>query len=105
MQVTRHSDTLMQLTKLRVINAWLVVEEDGLTLVDSMLGSVGNDVRAAAESLDSGPIVRIVLTHSHSDHTGGVDDVHRVAPAAELLVSDREAPILAGNRTTLPGEP
>lgn len=105
MQLTRHFPSLAQLTKLRLVNAWLVVEDDGLTLIDTTLGPVGARVVAAATSLEAGPIRRIVLTHAHQDHVGGLDSIAPLVPDAEVLVSLRERPILGGDLSLLDGEP
>ena len=46
MKVTRHTPNLVRLTRLGMVNAFLVVEDDGLTLVDTMLPrSAGRDPR------------------------------------------------------------
>ena len=37
MKITRHTPNLVRLTRLGAVNAFLVVEDDGLTLVDTML--------------------------------------------------------------------
>ena len=48
MQVTTLSPTLIQLTKSRFVNAYLVREDDGFTLVDTTLKGSGKDILAAA---------------------------------------------------------
>ena len=60
---------LIQLTRLHFVNAFLVREEDGLTLVDTMTrGSAGALLSAASAA--GAPIRRILLTHGHGDHVG-----------------------------------
>lgn len=58
-----------QLTLWRMVNAFLVVEDDGVTLIDTTMkqGTAGI-VKAAG-----GRLTRIALTHNHSDHIGAVD--------------------------------
>src|SRR5438105_1755828 len=53
------------------MNCFLVSESDGLTLVDSTISSPEADVTRVSEELGL-PLKRVVLTHAHSDHTGGV---------------------------------
>lgn len=52
-------------------NAGIVVEDDGLTLIDSLL--VGSQAQALAEALDAfgRPVRRLVLTASHVPFVGG----------------------------------
>lgn len=104
MQTTHHGDHLVQLTQLKISNAYLVREEDGLTVIDtSVMGSAGG-IQAAARALGQ-PIRRIVLTHAHSDHYGSLDALHAAVPDAEVLVSARDAILLRGDRSRQPGEP
>lgn len=86
------------------VNAYLVVEDDGLTLVDTLIPRSAQPVLAAAGRLGA-PIVRIALTHSHSDHIGSLDAVAAAVPAAEVLISAREERLLAKDKTPDPGEP
>ena len=58
-----------RVTRLHFVNAFLVEEDDGLTLVDTTLGGGAGAIRAAAQQLGR-PIVRIALTHAHGDHIG-----------------------------------
>ena len=67
MRTTPITDTLTQLTRMRFVNAYLVREDDGFTLVDTTLKGAGKDIIAAAGDV---PIRRIVLTHGHGDHIG-----------------------------------
>jgi len=104
MQATHHGDHLVQLSKLKVSNVYLVREEDGLTVIDtSLMGSAGA-IQSAAADLGQ-PIRRIVLTHAHSDHYGSLDALHGAVPDAEVLVSARDARLLRGDRSPEPGEP
>ena len=51
MRVTTVRPNLTQLTRLCFVNAYLVPEDDGLTLVDTMIGGSGNAILAAAGGL------------------------------------------------------
>jgi len=104
MKATRHGDHLVQLSRLGLSNAYLVREEDGLTLVDTSLSGSAGAIQSAAADLGA-PIRRIVLTHAHSDHYGSLDALHAKVPDAEVLVSARDALLLRGDRSAQPGEP
>ena len=104
MKTTRHTPNLVRLTRLGAVNAFLVVEDDGLTLVDTMIGRSQDAILAAARDLGL-PIARIALTHAHGDHVGSVDALAAALPNATVAISARDARFLAGDRTLDPGEP
>src|SRR6185312_13967276 len=104
MRVTTVRPNLTQLTRLRFVNAYLVPEDDGLTLVDTMIGGSGSAILAAAEGLGR-PIVRIVLTHGHADHVGSLDELAKLLPDAVVACSTRESRLLVGDRALDPDEP
>jgi glyoxylase-like metal-dependent hydrolase (beta-lactamase superfamily II) len=56
-----------RIARLGMVNSYLVRENDGLTLIDSMIGGSAAKIIAASEVIGA-PIVRIVLTHAHGDH-------------------------------------
>jgi glyoxylase-like metal-dependent hydrolase (beta-lactamase superfamily II) len=92
-----------QLTRFRFVNAYLVDEDDGFTLVDTMLPRSGKVAIARAQELGK-PIVRIALTHAHGDHIGSVDELAAQLPDAEISISERDARLMAGEKTLDPGE-
>jgi glyoxylase-like metal-dependent hydrolase (beta-lactamase superfamily II) len=93
--VKRYGATLVQLTRLGSVNAYLVREHDGLTLIDTMVPRSEKAILAAAEELGA-PIVRIALTHVHGDHIGSLDALHAALPDAEVAVGAREARTIGG---------
>src|SRR5207245_5704083 len=72
MKTTVVSDRLIQLNRLRFVNAYLVREDDGFTLVDTTVSGGAEDLIAAAQSAGD-QIRRIALTHGHGDHIGSLD--------------------------------
>ena len=86
------------------VNAYLVREDDGLTLVDTMLPQGAKRILAAADELGA-PITRIALTHAHGDHIGSLDAVKAAFPDAEVVIGAREARLLEKDKTLEPGEP
>jgi glyoxylase-like metal-dependent hydrolase (beta-lactamase superfamily II) len=98
------ADNLTRVTRLGVVNAYLVREDDGLTLVDTMLPRSSKAILGAAERLGA-PIVRIALTHAHGDHVGSLDDLAAALPGVEVLISARDARLLAKDMSLDPGEP
>jgi glyoxylase-like metal-dependent hydrolase (beta-lactamase superfamily II) len=85
------------------VNAYLVDEEDGLTLIDALLPRSARAVLAQAGALGR-PIVRIALTHAHGDHIGSLAELAKQLPDAEVSISVRDARLLAGDKSLDPGE-
>jgi glyoxylase-like metal-dependent hydrolase (beta-lactamase superfamily II) len=106
-RITHHSSNLVQLTlypALFPMNCYLVVEADGLTLVDSTTSSPASDIDVIAKQLGRS-LRRVALTHAHGDHVGGVAGVRQRFPGVEVSLSERDTPILAGDKTLRPSEP
>jgi glyoxylase-like metal-dependent hydrolase (beta-lactamase superfamily II) len=98
MKTARINDSLIQMTRLGFVNAYLVREDDGFTLVDTMVGRSGAAIRAAAEQAGA-PIRRIALTHGHGDHVGSLDELRGdLGSGVEVLMSDTDARIHAGEK-------
>jgi glyoxylase-like metal-dependent hydrolase (beta-lactamase superfamily II) len=95
---------MRQVTRFGFVNAYLVPEEDGLTLVDTALPRSGKAIREAAKE-EGAPILRIVLTHAHQDHIGSLDELADRLPGVEVLISARDAKLLAKDKEPEPGEP
>src|SRR6478672_7651221 len=95
-QVTR-------IVKLGFVNCYLVDEDDGFTVVDTLLSKSADRILGRASELGK-PIVRIALTHAHGDHIGSVDALAAQLPDAEIVISARDARFLAGDRSLDPGE-
>jgi glyoxylase-like metal-dependent hydrolase (beta-lactamase superfamily II) len=97
-------NNLTRISRFGFVNAYLVREDDGLTLVDTMVPRSAKGILAAAEKLGA-PIVRIALTHAHGDHIGSLDDLAAALPDAEVLISARDARLLHKDMTLEPSEP
>lgn len=106
MKTTRCGDQAVQLTRFAALfpmNCVVVSETDGLTLVDSTIRSPAADVQRVAGELGL-ELRRVVLTHAHGDHTGGVAGVRERFPGVEVAISKRDARLLAGDRSLDEGE-
>src|SRR5262245_60045387 len=95
---------IVRLSRFGFVNAYLVPEDDGLTVVDTMIWGGAKPILAAAEKLGA-PIARIALTHGHGDHIGSLDDLHAALPDAEVIISERDARLLDKDVSLDPDEP
>jgi glyoxylase-like metal-dependent hydrolase (beta-lactamase superfamily II) len=106
MRTTPVTANLTQLTRLRFVNAYLVREDDGFTLVDTTTGGGGDALIAAAHET-GGTIRRVALTHGHGDHVGSLDALkERLGDSVQVLMPELDARIHAGERVVegkLPG--
>ena len=64
------------------IHVWLVKEKSGITLVDTGLSIMAKGILGAIERLQAGPLQRIVLTHGHPDHIGGLKRILHSNPVS-----------------------
>jgi glyoxylase-like metal-dependent hydrolase (beta-lactamase superfamily II) len=96
MKTVQVTDNLIQLDRLHFVNAYLIREPDGFTLVDTTLGGAADDLIAAARAA-GGPIRRIALTHGHSDHAGSLDALRaELGDGVEIYLGELDARIHAG---------
>ncbi|MDQ0062614.1 MBL fold metallo-hydrolase [Paenibacillus harenae] len=59
------------------VTVWVVVEEDGVTLIDTGIPTMAKGIMTFIERLQAGPLKRIILTHGHSDHVGSLKAILR----------------------------
>jgi glyoxylase-like metal-dependent hydrolase (beta-lactamase superfamily II) len=106
MHVRQITPNLIQLTRLRFVNAFLVREDDGFTLVDTTVARSGDALIEAAQEAGA-PIRRIAVTHGHGDHVGSLDELRgRLNGHVQVAMPELDARINAGENVVddkLPG--
>ncbi len=103
MQIVQESQNLYRLTRFRMINCFLVREEDGCTMIDTNVGGSTESILRVSRSL-SWPVRRIVLTHAHFDHVASLAKLSEALPGAEISIGEREARFLQGDFSLDAGE-
>jgi glyoxylase-like metal-dependent hydrolase (beta-lactamase superfamily II) len=88
------SSSTTQLTRYGFVNAYLVYENDGWTLVDSTMNAADQILAVAGET----PIRRIAFTHGHGDHVGSLDALKERLPDVPVHMPAIDAAIHAGER-------
>jgi glyoxylase-like metal-dependent hydrolase (beta-lactamase superfamily II) len=104
MKATEVSPNIVQLTRFGLVNAYLVKEDDGFTLVDTMIRGSGKKLIAAVADR-GGEIKRIAPTHAHDDHIGALAELAKALPDAEIVVGKRDGRFIHGDKSLDPGEP
>lgn len=84
------------------VNLWLIVEADGLTLIDTGLARSGpKKVLAEISAIGCKPadLKRILITHTDVDHTGGAAELKRLT-GARIAARGVEADAMRAGKTS-----
>ncbi|WP_307719798.1 MBL fold metallo-hydrolase [Paenibacillus kobensis] len=85
------------------VNVFAVQEHDGLTLIDTAIPPASGAILQEVNQIGL-PVIRIILTHGHHDHTGGLDLMKEAFPEAIVCISRRESRIVQGDLSLEDGE-
>jgi glyoxylase-like metal-dependent hydrolase (beta-lactamase superfamily II) len=99
MSPTTVTENLFQVSRFGgLVNAYLVREKDGFTLIDTLIP--GSAQRIIDQARVAGAeIRRIALTHAHTDHAGSLDALKRsIVGSIEVSIPELDARILAGEK-------
>jgi glyoxylase-like metal-dependent hydrolase (beta-lactamase superfamily II) len=102
-KLTKETTNLFRLTRLGMVNCFLVKEDDGFTLIDTSLVGSASGIVEIARALGA-PLRRIALTHAHIDHVGSLDALVRQFTEIEFAVGQRESRLLARDFSLEAGE-
>jgi glyoxylase-like metal-dependent hydrolase (beta-lactamase superfamily II) len=98
---TEIADDVWQLPTIPFVNVWAVRDGDEWTLIDASVARGADRIVRSLQRLGARPgsVRRILLTHGHPDHAGGVDGVREVfGRDVEVLVGADDVPFLREGR-------
>lgn len=87
----------VHLVERTIANAYIIVEDEGLTIIDTGMPGTAQRILSYVGSLGKTPrdVRRILLTHQHLDHVGGAAVLARET-GAEVIASPVDAPAIEG---------
>lgn len=88
------------------VNVWLVRDKDGWTLIDTGYAGQEQKIFDALQAFDKKPtdIKRIIVTHTHPDHAGGLAALKK-ATGAPVYMDPYEADVVRGKREMVRSTP
>jgi glyoxylase-like metal-dependent hydrolase (beta-lactamase superfamily II) len=96
MKIVQESEHVYRLSRLGLVNCFLVEHDGTCTLIDTNLPGSANAILQAAKKLNL-PVHRVLLTHAHFDHVGSLDALATQVPNIEIAIGARESRFLAGD--------
>lgn len=89
-----------------MVNAFLLVDQGGVTVVDTGVAGRAPGILAAVAELGKGPqdVKRILVTHLHADHTGSLAELKRQTGAA-VYMGAADAALVRQGRASRPARP
>ncbi len=93
------ADGIFKVDGLRIANAYLVLTDEGLLLVDTGMPGNAKRILSFIASVGRKPsdLRDIVLTHCDIDHVGSVAELKRLT-GAQVAIHEIDAPVLAGEQ-------
>lgn len=84
-------------TGLMVGRVYAIEDSDGFTIVDASMPFAASRILAQLREAGHEPsaVKRILVTHAHPDHVGGLPDLKRET-GAEVICSEMERPVVEG---------
>jgi glyoxylase-like metal-dependent hydrolase (beta-lactamase superfamily II) len=90
---------LSAFTGLMMGRVYLIEDPDGLTIIDAGVGSAAPKILQQLEAAgrQAQEVKRILITHAHPDHVGGLPEL-QAATGAAVIASALERPVIEGQQ-------
>lgn len=95
MGMIRLSEHIWAIKSLLPIQVWLVKDQEGTVLVDCGLPPMAKMIVKGIQESKWGPLKKILLTHGHPDHVGGLERILSVYPVP-VYAHSIEIPFMEG---------
>lgn len=79
------------------IHVWVVIDKEGVTLVDAGIPKMAKGILTSIEQLEAGPLKHILLTHGHSDHVGALKKIQSETQVP-VFAHKMEIPYMEGDK-------
>jgi len=92
---------LYTFSNLMVGRVYLIDDGGDLTIIDAGIVPAAKQILAqlAASGRKPSAVKRILITHAHPDHVGGLHELVAATPNAQVIASLEERPVIEGNMT------
>jgi glyoxylase-like metal-dependent hydrolase (beta-lactamase superfamily II) len=92
------ADGVHQLAVAPGINCWVLRDDDGVTLIDTGLARKGLIPKLGRLGIAPVDVTRILLTHGHADHAGGIDGLIRAGASPSIEVGGGDVATVRGEQ-------
>lgn len=98
------ADGIHQLSVQPGINCWVLVEPEGTTLVDTGVDRNGLVEGLARLGVAARDVTRVLLTHCHPDHAGGIRRLQAAGASPSVEVGDADLATVRGEAGQPPSD-
>lgn len=99
------ADGVHQLAVMPGINCWVLRDELGVTLIDAGLARKGLIPKLGRLGIAPGDVTRVLLTHGHPDHAGGIAGLVRAGASPSIEVGEGDLAIVRGEQDQPASDP
>jgi glyoxylase-like metal-dependent hydrolase (beta-lactamase superfamily II) len=92
------ADGVHQLATQVGINCWVLRDDTGVTLVDTGLARKGLVPKLARLGIAPSDVTRVLLTHGHPDHAGGIAGLIRAGATPSIEVGEGDLATIRGDQ-------
>jgi glyoxylase-like metal-dependent hydrolase (beta-lactamase superfamily II) len=92
------ADGVHQLAVIPGVNCWVLRDEHGVTLIDTGMARRGLIPKLGRLGIAPGDVTRVLLTHGHADHAGGIAGLQRAGAQPTIEVGEGDLATVRGQQ-------